>query len=225
MAEQSYTPTDRRPIASRQRPLWQRAASTLARAHVSANTISVVGMIAGILAGVALALTARYPDFSRALFTIGAVLIQVRLLCNMLDGMVAVETATASPVGELYNEVPDRVSDVATLVGLGYALGGAPVLGFTAALCALLVAYIRAAAKVAGAPQDYSGPMAKQHRMFTATLAAIYCAVAPDAWQPRWNDGAWGVPAIALAIISVGGVLTALRRLLRAGRTLKHRSL
>ena len=137
----------------------------------------------------------------------------------------AIETATASPVGELYNEVPDRVSDVATLVGLGYALGGAPVLGFLAAICALFVAYVRAAAKVAGAPQDYSGPMAKQHRMFTATLAAVYCAFAPDAWQPTWNDGAWGIPAIALAFISVGSVITALRRLLRAGRTLKHRSL
>jgi phosphatidylglycerophosphate synthase len=182
-------------------------------------------MIAGVLAGVALALTAQYPDdFSRVLFVAGAVLIQARLLCNMLDGMVAVETATASPVGELYNEVPDRVSDSATLVGLGYAIGGAPVLGYLAAICALFVAYVRAAAKVAGAPQDYSGPMAKQHRMFTATLAAVYCAAAPDAWQPKWRDAAWGVPALALAIICAGAAITAIRRLLRAGRILKNRA-
>jgi phosphatidylglycerophosphate synthase len=224
MAEQSYTPTDRRPIASRQRPIWRRAAGTLARAGLSPNTISIVGMVAGVLAGIALALTARYPRFSIVLFVAGAVLIQARLLCNMLDGMVAIETATASPVGELYNEVPDRVSDAATLVGLGYAIGGAPALGFLAAICALFVAYVRAAAKVAGAPQDYSGPMAKQHRMFAATLAAIFCAFAPDGWHPRWNDGARGVPAIALAVICVGSVITVLRRLYHAGRVLKDRA-
>ena len=224
MAEQSYTPTDRRPIASRGRPLWRRAAGALARGGVSPNTISVVGMIAGVLAGVVLALTARYPEFSRHLFVAGALLVQARLLCNMLDGMVAIETATASPVGELYNEVPDRVSDAATLVGLGYAIGGAPVLGWLAAICALFVAYVRTAARVAGAPQDYSGPMAKQHRMFTVTVAALYCAAAPAAWQPEWNDVAWGVPALALAVICAGSVITALRRLYRAGRVLKNRT-
>jgi phosphatidylglycerophosphate synthase len=224
MTERTYNPADRRPIASRERRLWQRVSGSLTRAGVTPNAISVFGMIAGIVAGVTLVLTARYPDHARLLFVASAALIQLRLLCNMLDGMVAVETATASPVGELYNEVPDRVSDAATLVGLGYATGGEPVLGFAAAILALFVAYVRAAAKVAGAPQDYSGPMAKPHRMFAATLAALYCAVAPAAWQPRWHDGAWGIPALALAIICAGSIVTALRRLAHAAGTLKSRT-
>ena len=37
-------------------------------------------------------------------------------------------------MGELYNEVPDRVSDAATLIGLGHAAEGWPVLGFLAAI-------------------------------------------------------------------------------------------
>ena len=49
--------------------------------------------------------------------------VQLRLLCNLLDGMVAVEGGRSSPVGALYNEVPDRVADSLLLVALGYAVG------------------------------------------------------------------------------------------------------
>ncbi len=32
--------------------------------------------------------------------------IQLRLLCNMLDGMIAVDTNHRTKTGELYNEIP-----------------------------------------------------------------------------------------------------------------------
>ena len=40
--------------------------------------------------------------------------------------MVAVASDRTSKLGELFNEVPDGLSDAATLVGLGYAAGGVP---------------------------------------------------------------------------------------------------
>ena len=43
------------------------------------------------------------------LFLVAAVCVQLRLLANLLDGMVAVGSGQASRIGELYNEVPDRV--------------------------------------------------------------------------------------------------------------------
>jgi phosphatidylglycerophosphate synthase len=134
--------------------------------------------------------------------------------------MVAIEAAHASRVGELFNEVPDRISDAATLVGLGYAAGSAPQLGFLAAILAIFVAYVRAAVRVAGGPQDYCGPMAKQHRMFVVTLTALICAMIPSRWQAVLSDMGWGLPAIALAVITAGCVITTIRRLLRAGRAL-----
>ena len=48
---------------------------------------------------------------------------QLRLLCNMLDGMVAVEGGKGSRTGEIYNEVPDRIADPLLLVPAGYAIG------------------------------------------------------------------------------------------------------
>ena len=80
-------------------------------------------MVAAILAGLAFALTDNTSNeiVSRGLWLVGGLLCQVRLLCNLFDGMVAIAQAKASAKGELYNEVPDRVSDAAisNRTGLG----------------------------------------------------------------------------------------------------------
>src|ERR1051325_7842766 len=141
----AYETTDRRPIASRERKVWQRFSAALAAKRVSPNAISVLAMIAGIVAGVALYTTHLVDGWQqRILWLIGAVGIQLRLLANMLDGMVAIASQRASPLGELYNELPDRVSDISIIVGAGYAAGGSPTLGYLAACIAVITAYVRA---------------------------------------------------------------------------------
>jgi phosphatidylglycerophosphate synthase len=149
-------------------------------------------------------------------------MIQLRLLANMLDGMVALEQGTASPLGALFNEVPDRISDAATLIGAGYAAGGCPVLGYVAACLAVFLAYLRVQGKVVGAPQEFCGPMAKPQRMFTLTVAAVYAGLAPRNWQPAFAvvPGA-STLAVALALVLVGEVMTAGRRLRRIARALR----
>jgi phosphatidylglycerophosphate synthase len=223
----TYVPSDRRPIQARGWPIWQRTAAALAAAGASANLISIVGMVCGLLAGLAFAATALpivqgWGEAAwRGLFVAAAALVQLRLLANLLDGMVAVAAGTASPVGELYNEVPDRISDAAALIGAGYALGGCPTLGYVAACSALFTAYVRAAGKAAGAANDFRGPMAKQQRMFALTALALYLAATPVAWQTIGPEPGWGVMAVGLAAIALGSVLTALRRLGRIARQLR----
>ena len=216
-----YTP-ERRPLASREHPLSKRAADWLATRSVSPNTISLAGMLAGIMAGGAFAATSL-GGWEWLSFLLAALLMQLRLLANMLDGMVAVQTKKASPLGELFNEIPDRVSDAAILIGAGYAAGGLPALGYLAACIALFVAYVRAQGKVAGAPQEFCGPMAKPQRMLVLTLVAIYCGLAPAAWQPILLDHPkGGLMAFGLLVIIVGGTWTAVRRLRRIARALRR---
>ena len=217
MSENMRNP-DRRPLATRELPMSRVLAKQLAATGITPNAISGSGMVAGLLAGLALALTAPFPEQARAWWLAGAVLIQLRLLANMFDGMVALETGTTSPVGELFNEVPDRVSDPAILIGLGYAAGSSPAAGFTAACVALFVAYVRAMGKAAGTPQDFRGPMAKPQRMFVATMVALWCGLSPNSCQFL---GGVGVPVWALAIIIIGGLATALRRLAGIARVLR----
>lgn len=212
---------DRRPLKSRQWQFSHTLTHWLAARGVTPNGISVAGMFFGIAAGCALAATAHF-DIPPVWFVLGAACIQLRLMCNLLDGMVAEVQKSDSPVGAMYNEVPDRVSDAATLIGGGYALGGDPVLGFVATCLAIFIAYIRAQGKVAGGPQDFAGPMAKPQRMFVMTVASLYAAFAPAFLQPQWESlPGFGTLAVALTIIIAGEVVTVVRRLWRISAALR----
>jgi len=205
---------DRRPIAARRLGVFREVSSWLAARNVSPNLISVAGMVAGMLAGVCFAMTPLMPSGERALWAGGAALVLGRLLCNMLDGMVAIERGIASKLGELFNEIPDRVSDAATLIGFGFACGGDPFLGGVAAALAVFVAYVRAMGAITTGLNDFRGPMAKQQRMFLVIVSALFLAAAPFSWRPEvavW-DHRLGLPSLVLVVICIGCVLTSLRR-------------
>ncbi len=149
-------------------------------------------------------------------------LIQLRGACNIMDGVLAVETGTSSRTGYLWNEFPDRLADAATMIGAGYAAGGDPTAGWAAALAAVIVAYTRALARVAGAPMDYRGPMAKPARLALVCAVAVYCALTPAVWQPGWGTGgAIGLMGAALWIVTGGCIVTIWRRLHHAAHCLK----
>lgn len=211
-----YDASDRRPIAQRETG-WARAINrVLVRSPLTPNQISVVGMLFGIATGVIAAMIDGTGAVDRWLWIAVAVLVPLRLGCNMFDGMVAMARGTASPVGELYNEAPDRIADAAVLIGIGHAAGGDVTAGYAAAVAAVFVAYVRAMAKSAGAPNDFCGPMAKPHRMFLIAALAIYMGVTPIAW--RWE---FGEARCVLWLILAGCVVTAIRRLVRAARHLR----
>jgi phosphatidylglycerophosphate synthase len=211
---------DRRLIATRNRKWAQSATTWLAARNVSPNGISIAGMCACLAAGSALALTSI--EYNRVFWLVGAVGAQLRLTANMLDGMVALASGRDSKVGELYNEVPDRISDAAIFIGAGYAWGGHVTFGYVATILAIFTAYVRAAGKIAGAPNEFCGPMAKQHRMLVITVACVYSAIVPRSWQLfDFGDFKVGVMALSLIVIIAGCLLTVSRRLQRIARALR----
>src|SRR5438128_12243460 len=219
MREPATQAMDRRPIATRNRKWAQAATTWLASRNVSPNAISVAGMCACIVAGIALGLTS-IADY-RILWLIAALGAQLRLTANMLDGMVAIASSRTSKTGELYNEVPDRISDAAVFIGAGYAWGGNVTLGYIATIFAILTAYVRAAGKIAGAPNEFCGPMAKQHRMLVITLICVYAAITPQSWQMiGFNDLRIGLMTLGLVVIVVGCVITVIRRVKRIAHAL-----
>lgn len=213
--------TDRRPLKLREMFGWIPLAWWLARRGVTPNAVSLAGLVAGAAAGLLLAGNSYCINDSaiRVLWVAAALAIALRGACNILDGVIAVETGQASPVGLLWNEVPDRLTDAATLIGAGYALGGEPVLGWCAALIATLVSYARIQCRLAGAPMDFSGPMAKPMRMIVIVVTALWLAVTPDGWHP--HIAGHGAMTIALWIVIAGGAITFVRRLRNAARVLR----
>jgi phosphatidylglycerophosphate synthase len=178
----------------------------LLRTPITPNGISLAGIVFAAAGAGAFALTPQ----GRWWWLAGALCIQLRLLANLLDGLVAVEGGRHSPTGALFNEFPDRIEDSLLLIAAGHA-AGQPLLGWGAALLAMSTAYARALGGAIGLAQDFSGPMAKQHRMAVLTVAALLSAAFP--LQP--------VMTAALALICIGAAITCARRLLRQARALK----
>jgi phosphatidylglycerophosphate synthase len=220
MQETTAAEIDRRPIATRNRKWAQLTTAWLASRNVSPNAISIAGMFACIVAGCALAATS--VAHHRIEWLVAALGVQLRLTANMLDGMVALASGRASKVGELYNEIPDRVSDAAVFVGAGFAWGGNVALGCIATILSIFTAYIRAAGKIAGAPNEFCGPMAKQHRMFVITLVSLYSAIVPQSWQIfHLRTIGVGTVSVGLIVIVAGCLITVVRRLGRITRALR----
>jgi len=198
---------DRRPISARESLFSQQAAHLLTKWKVTPNYISVASIIFSAAAAGCLILTSQKNN--PIYWWLAAVFITLRLFANMLDGMVAVETGKASPIGEIFNEVPDRISDVIIFVSTGYAYGGLEFAGYLAAIASLFVAYIRALGNFMGVNKLFLGPMAKSHRMFTLVGICIYYGVF-FMFCPVPSLMSWGVWAIIL-----GSLLTFIRRLHR----------
>ena len=211
------------PVAAPRRVLatrnagWARAlARRLAARGVRPNTVSVAGVGFALASGAAFFVSARLAGEVRAVLLLAAAAcIQARLLCNLLDGMLAVEEGLKSRTGEIFNDLPDRVADVLILVGAGYAAPQFPyaaTLGWAAAVVAVLTAYVRVLGGSLGLTQHFIGPMAKQHRMFTLTVVTLLAAAeAVTGMPPRAIPG-------GLAAIVAGSVVTAIRRTWRIVR-------
>ena len=218
MSDQRLT---RRPLTTRDTKWAAATARWLASLGLRPNQISVLSLVFGALAGAALVGAAMVGlSWQIALFVAAAALIQLRLLCNLFDGMVAVEGGFKTRSGEIYNELPDRVADVVILTGAGYAVPASEwlhSLGWLAAVLAVTTAYVRALGASAGTAQYFVGPMAKPHRMALMTFASLGTAILLILGKPA------NLIHPALGIVSLGCLVTIARRLNRILRELESK--
>lgn len=205
-------PESRRPLATRSAGWAKALAAALARARISPDLISAISIPIALL-GMAALLHLHAPAGP----LLCALAVQLRLLCNLLDGMVAVEGGLGGPTGPLWNELPDRIADSVFIVALGMA-AGVPIVGWAGALLAAVTAYIRTTGGALGFAQDFSGVQSKPKRMFVMTVGCVVAA----AW-PWWPD-AWYALEVAAWIILVGSALTCLTRTLKIARLLRERA-
>lgn len=212
----------RRPLKVRQMAVMNKIAVWLSNKDVTPNQISIASVAFAALAALSLVLlplvsnisdygSVDYaPDTASWLLPIlAALFIQCRLLCNLFDGMVAVEGGKSTPAGELFNDIPDRVADPLILIAAAYSISvvaWAPTLGWCAGLLAVMTAYIRTLAVSIGAPADFQGPMAKQHRMALMTVASLLTAVETNFWSPGMSM------LIVLVVMVIGCGVTIYRR-------------
>jgi phosphatidylglycerophosphate synthase len=210
---------DRRPVQARQTRWAGALARGLAKAGFRPNVISLLSVFFATLSGLGLLLGSRSPlSWHITLSLLASLGIELRLLANLMDGMVAIEGGFQTRAGAVYNELPDRLSDSVILVCAGFSVPGNPwwvwALGWAAALLAMLTAYVRVLGGASGVSQPFIGPMAKQQRMHLVVAGALFSmAEAILGWPAR------AMPLV-LGIIVLGAVLTVLLRVRRIVREL-----
>ena len=215
---------NRRPLRSRSSAWARRLSARLGRSGVRPNGISAISIGFAAVGGALFMLSGTAEGWARpAALVLAVACIQLRLLCNLLDGMVAIEQGLATPTGPIWNELPDRFADLFLLVGAGYGAQAAGfqvagALGWSCAALALLTAYVRELGRGLGQPADFGGPMAKPQRMFALTITGLAAA-----FEPLWG---WNgeILLIGLGVIAAGTLVTVWRRTSRLGQALRKGS-
>ena len=202
------TAEDRRPLKSRSLGWVQNLAASLARRGITPNGISTTGVVFAAI-GCALLVASAHGWLPAGIcFLATAILVQARLMCNLLDGLVAVEGGKKSKGGDLFNEIPDRLEDTLFLAGAGYACGHVG-LGWFCAVLAVFTAYVRAFGASLGHGQDFGGPCAKPQRMALLTVGLVIGGITAF-FRTTLNPLAWALYAIA-----AGTLLTSVLRVRR----------
>jgi phosphatidylglycerophosphate synthase len=202
----------RRPIKARSHEWASRLSTWCIVKGISPNQISLASIGFALLG--ALALVMFGTVFGSILCVVCIVL---RLVCNLIDGMVAIEGGQQSVAGSLFNEFPDRIADSLFLVALGYA-AGQEELGWFAALAAALTAYVRVFGGSQGLVQTFRGPMAKQHRMAVMIVGLLVGCV--ETILCNTQDALF----VTLAVIIVGSMVTCCTRTNDIAQALKEKA-
>src|SRR5262245_51434878 len=133
-----YQPTSRRPIAAVFRQTGDAAARSCVHHGIHADAISYLSIVASLIAAICF-----WKSGARLwLLIIAPLLCYLRLWFNMLDGLVAFAAGKASRRGEILNDLPDRISDIVIFVGVAHSGFMKPLIGYWAAILAVLTSYV-----------------------------------------------------------------------------------
>lgn len=185
------------------KPAWQQTLRPLvlfcARRRIHPDVFTYSALLLSAIAGVAF----WQAGANRAWLWLAPPCLLVRLLFNLMDGLVSREMGLASAWGEVKNEFGDRVAD--TLIFLGLVGGGYadPRLAALALALILWISYLGILSKATGGPRMYGGLFGKGDRMISLALFTLYPLLGGELASYNWY--------LVLAIIAAG--ITVLQRL------------
>jgi phosphatidylglycerophosphate synthase len=160
-AMSAYEPTSRRPIAAVFRQTAPAATRFCVRNGVHPDAISYLSIVAALIGAICFWKSGTRPW----LLIVAPLFCYLRLWLNMLDGMVAFAAGKTSRRGEILNDLPDRISDVVIFVGVAHSGLMNPLIGYWAAILAVLTSYVGLFGQALGVQRQFGGVMSKPWRM------------------------------------------------------------
>jgi CDP-diacylglycerol---glycerol-3-phosphate 3-phosphatidyltransferase len=153
----------------------------LARRGVTPDAVTLSAIPVGLVAGSCILASPSVP----ALLLAVPVLAAVRLVLNLIDGALARRTGQTHARGEFYNELGDRLTDLAFLVPVAFVPGADRTTVLLGATGAVLASFAGLATRAAGGERIYRGILSKPGRMvLVGGFAVAAFVVGPSAWGP-----------------------------------------
>jgi len=142
--------------------------------RIHPNTMTVIGIASSIIIG--------FVFFVAETHTLWLIMIPlltlVRITTNALDGMLARSTKGINHnIGEVLNELGDRISDAFIFLGLAFSTYVWQFVGELTLVLILLNSYLSILSKAAGASRQYRGIMGKADRMIVISIMSILTLV------------------------------------------------
>lgn len=178
--------------------------AALVRRGVSADAVTASGVVFACVAGFGVWM-GRTGSVWLLLVPVGVLL---RTAANAADGMIALTTGTQRAVGEVFNEVADRLGDIAVFFPFVLFPGVNDVLASGVLAAMLANSYLGLAARAAGGSRIYAGMMGKPDRMLVVGVASVVGVVWDAKAALTW----------ALWVILAGLVVTFVQRV----RAVRH---
>ena len=170
----------------------------LAQRGVSPDVVTLAAIPVGVAAGALLLVSPAAPVALAGVPLLAA----LRLILNLLDGALARKTGRIHPRGEVYNELGDRLADVAFLAPVAFLPGADRTSVLLGVAGAIFASFAGVVPRAAGGARIYRGILSKPGRMILLSVFAILVLVrGPDAW------------AVFGPLLLVGTVLTAAERI------------
>lgn len=181
----------------------------IAAAGVTPDQVTLAAIPVALLAGACLLASPTAPILLLAV----PILVVVRILLNLIDGNLARRTGHIHPRGELYNELGDRLADVAFLAPVAFLPGAMPEVVLLGVLTGVLASYVGITARAAGGDRIYRGILSKPGRMALLIVCSAWAFVAgPE------DTAAW---AVFGPLLLIGTTLTLVERTVVAVRRLE----
>jgi phosphatidylglycerophosphate synthase len=193
-------------------PLWRLVLAS----GISPNGITVVAMIIGGGAGVAVA---------TGHFALGGWLFLLSGILDTFDGRLARARNQVTPVGAAFDSLLDRYADGAMLIGLAFYFRGSWVLlpALAAIFGTSMVPYVRAKAESFGVAMK-DGLMQRPERVLTLGMAVV-----ASPWVDALSEATAGHPpqrlvAVCLVLLAITSNTTAVGRIMRLLATLRSQA-
>ena len=182
-----YEPTSRRAIAAVFRRTGGAATQFCVRHGIHPDAISYLSIVAALIAAICF----WKSGATRWLLIIAPLFCYLRLWFNMLDGLVAFAAGRASRRGEILNDLPDRISDIVIFIGVAHSGLMNPLIGYWAAIFAVLTSYVGLFGQALGVQRQFGGIMSKPWRMLVLHAGAWLTFFLGAQWSGTFTIFDW----------------------------------